>query len=64
MARHRLPDSVTIRCSIEGPACIKMDGDGAGQIKLTFPHTEGAEVQQLMSQYRECQLLVTFLKAH
>lgn len=64
MPRRPQPDAVTFRCSIEGAACIKMDGDGAGQIRLSFPHTESAEVQKIMQGYREQGLLVTFIKAH
>jgi hypothetical protein len=39
-----------------------MDGDGAGQIKLTVPPSEIDALKQLMSGYRECALIVVFTK--
>lgn len=53
---------VTLTCSIEGPTAFKMDGDGAGQIKLTVPPSEIEALKQLMSGYRECALIVVFTK--
>lgn len=60
----RAAGTVTLRCSIEGPSAFKMDGDGAGQIKLSFPHTEAEQVKELMTGYRECSLLVVFTRPH
>lgn len=55
-------DTVTLICSIEGPTAFKMDGDGAGQIKLTVPPSQLEAMKQLMSCYREKELIVVFTK--
>lgn len=56
------PDHVTLICSIEGPTAFKMDGDGAGQIKLTVPPSELEALKQLMSSYREKELIAVFTR--
>lgn len=58
----RQQNAVTLICSIEGPTAFKMDGDGAGQIKLTVPPSEIEALKQLMSGYRECALIAVFTK--
>lgn len=59
---RRNENAVTLTCSIEGSTAFKMDGDGAGQIKLTVPPSELDAMKQLMSEYRERELIVVFTK--
>lgn len=58
----RTANAVTLICSIEGPTAFKMDGDGAGQIKLTVPPSELEALKELMSNYREKVLIAVFTR--
>lgn len=49
-------------CSIQESGCVKFNGDGSGKIILTFDSSQAEVVTQLVKQYRETELHVTFIK--
>jgi hypothetical protein len=49
-------------CSIERPNAIKNDGQGGGTIVLTWDETQLDTIHLISKHYKNCELLVTFVK--
>jgi hypothetical protein len=47
------PDQPVLLCSLEGPSCIKIDGEGSGKITFTFDATQTEVIARLARHYRE-----------
>mgnify|MGYP001611599193 CR=1 FL=1 len=50
--------TVTFHASLEGPSCIRYDGDGSCIVKLSVPASDLANVVKLLA-YRETLLEVS-----
>lgn len=58
----RRTDRISIRCGLEKPSCIKADGDGGWEIKLTVPDSESVAMLEL-AKLRNVELICVFVRA-
>jgi len=44
---RRNSQAITFLCALEKPSCIKADGDGGWEVKVSVPDSQSAEMLEL-----------------
>lgn len=56
-----LHDGLAFLASLEGSGCVKLDGDGAGQVRFSIPASEAQRLAKLAMDFRERALVVVVM---